>query len=303
MTLRKVSEKAGVAIDTVRKALRDDPSIRSYLKDRVLKAAEALDYQPNLIARALREKALQVVPLSVNELENPFFGSLAIHLSQCLSDRGLEPALCLDAEHLMKLSRTLSPCGSILGSGYSEEAVRKLSKRQKVVNVGVEMKAIPGVGLVFIDFKDAYQSIARNLKQRGRRKVAVHSVTMGKNYPKGTRNKYSAAVRSLRGADLKIVRIGSQDFFEDFRLIPEYLATHPHAVDTVVCENDQIATRLYGALMSRGIRVPDDVLLVGCDANFMMPGTWSIRIDTKVLAQEAVGLLLRLLHGEKIRPP
>ncbi|MEI6168050.1 MAG: LacI family DNA-binding transcriptional regulator [bacterium] len=300
MTLRKVAEKAGVAIDTVRKALRDDPTIRSYLKERVLKAAEEIDYHPNLVARALREKALQIVPISVNELQNPYFGSLALHLSQCLSEQGLEPALCLDAEHLLKLSRTLSPCGSILGYGYSDEAVRLLGKRQKVVSVGVEMKTIPGMGMVFIDFAEAYQSIAKTLKRMGRRSVAVHSITMADYVQRGeTSRKFGAAINSLSESGLKLVRIDGRDFFTDLEVIPRFLAAHPRALDTVICENDQVATRLYGALMSRGIRVPEDVLIVGCDANLMMPGTLSIKIDTKAVAQEAVGLLLRLLDGVK----
>lgn len=304
MTLRKVAAKAGVAIDTVRKALRDDPTIRSYLKVRVLQAAEELDYHPNLIARALREKALQIVPISVNELENPYFGNLARNLSQRLSDQGLEPALCLDSEHLLKLSRTLSPCGSIVGYGYSDAVVRTLSKRQKIVNVGVEMNCIPGVGLVFIDFTDAYQCVARGLKRLGRRKVAVHSGTMSLYEQRGAVScKYGAALDGLRGAGLEIVRIADRDYFDDYEAIPGFLATHPRALDTVICENDQVAARLYGALMSRGICVPRDVMIVGCDANMMMPDTWSLKIDTEVVAHEAVRLLVRMLGGEKKLSP
>ena len=304
MTLRRVSEKAGVAIDTVRKALRDDPTIRSYLKDRVLKAAEEIDYHPNLIARALREKNLQVVPISVIELENPYFGSLARHLSKCLADNGLEPALCLDAGHLLKLSRTLSPCGSILGYGYSEDHVRLLSKRQKVVNIGVQMKPMPGVGLVYLDFNPAYRDLISALKVKGCRRILLQSLTMSQYRSRGeVSGKFQSTLDALTESGLELVKRGTEEFFDDLGSILTYLESTPHGVDAIVCENDQVAALLYGELGRRGIRVPDDMMLAGCDGNLMLSGTFSIKIDTAVIAGESVGLLLSLLNGEKRNDP
>ena len=306
MTLRKVAERAGVAIDTVRKALRDDPTIRAYLKDRVLKAAEEIDYHPNLVARALREKALRVVPISVTELENPYFGNLARHLSQELADKGLEPALCLGADHLIKMSRTLSPCGSILGYGYSEDTVQCLCKRQKVVNVGVEMRTMPGVGLVLVDFADAYLSIARALSAQRRRKVILHSSTLERYRRAGSSsNKFEATLRGLKQAGLKHVIVNGHECVDDQRMfsLPGLLVDHPQMFDTVICENDLHAAALYGAFTAKGIRVPEDVMIVGCDDNLVLPGLWTVRINTQVLAQTAVSLLLRLLDGESRLEP
>ena len=54
MTLNKVAEEAGVALDTARRALNGAPGVRPYLRERVLRAAAKLDYHPNLVARGLR---------------------------------------------------------------------------------------------------------------------------------------------------------------------------------------------------------------------------------------------------------
>src|SRR5574344_122877 len=99
MTLGKVAERAGVAVDTARKALRHDPSVRPYIKERVLKAAMELDYHPNLVARALRGNNLQIVPIAVLELGEFYYGELASQISRQLVQIGMEPALCFNPRH------------------------------------------------------------------------------------------------------------------------------------------------------------------------------------------------------------
>ena len=58
MTLRCVAEKAGVAVDTARKVLRGDPSVRPYIRQRVQRVIRQTGYRPNLVARALRQSHL-----------------------------------------------------------------------------------------------------------------------------------------------------------------------------------------------------------------------------------------------------
>ena len=64
-TLRDVAAEAGVAINTTRKVLSDDPTVRPYIRQRVLAAARKLRYRPNLLARALRTRELNLVPITV----------------------------------------------------------------------------------------------------------------------------------------------------------------------------------------------------------------------------------------------
>lgn len=304
MTLKNVANRAGVAIDTVRKALRDDPTIRPYLKERVMRAAEELDYHPNLVARALRERALPVVPISVTELENPYFGSLARHLSRTLSDEGLEPALCLDAEHLMKLCRTLAPCGSILGYGYAIEHVKALSKRQKLVIIGAHLQPVPGVAAVEVDFGPAYKSVITTLARRGCHRIAIQSNTVRLYQTRASRaSKIGAVAQAASAAGVVLVEQNGDDFFDRIEDVLGFIDAHPGEVDAVICENDQVAARLIATLWARGLRVPDDIAVVGCDANLVLTGALTVRIDTLQIARGAVSLLMRLLGGEKQPDP
>ena len=77
MTLAQVAQKANVAIATASKVFNNDKSVRSYLRERVLEAAAELNYQPSMMARALRKKQTNIVTLGIMQLENPYFGALA----------------------------------------------------------------------------------------------------------------------------------------------------------------------------------------------------------------------------------
>lgn len=299
MTLGKVAKHAGVAVDTARKVLREDPSVRFYLRERVLKSASELDYQPNLVARALRDKSLRLVPISVLELSQIYFGTLAANLSRCLVDIGMEPALCFNPEHLMRMSRSLSTSASILATGFDEGTVRALSKRQKVVTVDSNLRSMPSVGNVAIDFASAYAKVVRALLARGFRRIAISSPFHHECRVNGwVDTKLTAALRIFREAGLTPVGPAGQDVFPSARAFGEWLDGHPGSVDAVLCQNDIEAAHVIGELAVRKLRTPDDVLVVGCDANCLLRGIWSVRLDTAWLAAETVRLLQRLLGGE-----
>ena len=158
-TLGQVAKRAGVANDTARRALQGDSSVRSYLKERVDQAARDLDYHPNLLARALRGNPLNLVPISVLELSQMYFGGLASSLSRRLVAMGMEPALCFNPEHLMRMSQTLFTSASILATGFDERIVRALARRQVVVTLDSALPPIPRVGNVAIDFATTYRGV------------------------------------------------------------------------------------------------------------------------------------------------
>jgi LacI family transcriptional regulator len=299
MTLGKVAKHAGVAVDTARKVLREDPSVRFYLRERVLKAAHELDYQPNLVARALRDKSLRLVPISVLELNQLYFGGLASHLSRSLVEIGMEPALCFNPEHLMRMSRSLSTSASILATGFDEATIRALCKRQKVVTVDSNLRGMPAVGNVEIDFVEAYGHVVRTLVAHGRRRIAISSSHFHLSRAKGWKEtKFGPVLTYLREMGVGPAGSAEHGVFASSSVLAAWMHEHPGAVDAVLCENDVEAAHLIGELAARRLRTPDDVLVVGCDANCMLRGMWSLKLDTAWLAAEAVRLLQRLLDGE-----
>lgn len=300
MSLGKVAEKAGVALVTARKVLRQEKSVRPYIRERVLDAMRELDYHPNMVARALRDKSLRVVPISVANLGEYYFGEFASRISRQLVEIGMEPALCFNSAHLMKMCLSFSTSGSILVTGTDlGTVVHELSKRQKVVTIDSNLPAMPSVGNVSIEFARAYRHLTEITLERGLRRIAIVSghfiLCLRNGWPA---QKFPMVLEVLASAGLDTVGPDPGHVFASSAELGLWLDRHPGTVDAVFCENDLDASRVVGAMAARGLRTPDDILVVGCDNNCKVEGAWSIKLDTEIMAREAVAILKRLLDGE-----
>ena len=300
MTLCDVAERAGVALNTARRALHGAPSVRPYIRERVQQAARELDYHPNLLARALKESALRVVPISVINLDEIYFGSLAGHLSRCLVKAGMEPALCFNPEHLLRMSRSLSTSASILAAGFDVAIIRALALRQKVVTVDSRLNPMPHVGNVEVDFPSVYRQAVQALLATGRRRIALCSSYYLVAAAQGwTDPKFDTVLAVLHEAGVKPVMPPRAAAFATPAAFGAWLdARAKPGIDALFCQNDMTAVRAVGELAARGLRTPDDLLVIGCDNNQVVPGMWSIDVNTAAMAKDAVDLLQLLLNGE-----
>src|SRR5512144_525933 len=87
-TLKDVAVKAGASVATASRAISGSTLVAEETRLRVLEAASALNYQPNLQARALRRRASRVIGLVLPNLANAYYTALADTISQSLAQRG-----------------------------------------------------------------------------------------------------------------------------------------------------------------------------------------------------------------------
>ena len=295
MTLGKVAEQAGVAPDTARRALRNEPSVRPYIRERVMRAAEQLDYHPNLIARALRDKNVNLTPISMYAFSQYYFGMLAYSFARKLVDIGMEPALCYDSEHMLRVCKSFRARGCLLAFGVPRELAAELGRTCKLVTLNANDPEF-SAGNVVVDLRGAYRRLARRLLETGRRRVAFVSG----EYTRGRRmgwphEKFPVVLGTLKKEGLAPA---GGDVFESAEAFGAWLAGGRKKVDAVLCEEDLTAAKVAGEIARMGLRTPEDALVVGCDANLMLPGTWSVKLDTEVIAGMAVDLLRRALDRE-----
>lgn len=301
VTLADVAKHAGVSVGAVRKVIRGDDSVRPYIKTLVTKAVKTLDYKPNLVARALSDKRLNLIPIYVHVLNEYYFGNLASHLSRHLVQRGMEPALCFNAEHLLHMSRSFSTAGSVLVGGLCADNVYDLSERQKIVTIHAHIPTVPGVGNVRIDFVGAYRALTQMMLVRGRRNIALVSAQYLECVKNGwIANKFPFVFDMLGDAGLATAGPSARHVFASEKELGAWLDAHPGSVDAVFCENDMEAGKVALALAVRGIKMPTDILVAGCDDNHRPLGAWSVRLDTAAIAEKTVELLCRLLNGENV---
>lgn len=299
-----VARRADVALDTARRALQGAPSVRSYLRERVLRAAHELDYQPNLVARGLKSHTLRMVTLAAPDFRQLYFATLSHSLSVRLADAGMEPVLSFDMSHATRIARSFSTCASILLTAATRDIIQRLSDRQAVVTINTsEHVDRPNVANVAIDFAGAYRRLVLALHAAGRRRMAVLSHhylrCLQEGWPK---EKVPHVFDTLRELGLAPVGPAGAEVpvFGEAQALVAQLASAPGSINAVICENDVAAGLLIAEFARVGLRSPDDVIVVGCDGNFPARGIWTLRLDTDELADRAFRLLQGLLMGEPI---
>ena len=299
MTLRSVAEKAGVAVDTARKVLRGDPTVRPYIRQRVQRVIRQTGYRPNLVARALRQSHLDLVPLSVMRLDIPYFGRLATRMSELLVDWGAEPALCLDASHLMAMCRSYATRGCIIMNHIDEDDLKELARTQRVVVVNQAVPEVDDVSRIEIDFESSYRALAEAVLARGRRRIAIVSGFYLEAGRRGwLRQKFPVVLETLAARGLAAVGPEPGHVFADAASFAAWLRAHPGGADVVLCENDRAGAAAVGELAKLGLSTPRDVLVAGCDADIPVPGMWTIRPDTELLAAKAVETLRAMIDED-----
>jgi len=295
ITLSKLAKYANVSVKTASKVFSGDPSVRPYIKDMVLKAAKELDYRPNLLAQALRSKTLKIVSYHIAELENPFFGALFQAIEKSFAEKGYLTLPSGGIGWVNEVNRMFFACGTVMGGAIAEH-IRMLVQHGPVISVGA-MEPQPDVASnLAIDFEWAYEALADKAVASGRRKIALLSDAVGA--PVNYHLKFRFLERRLAKHGVKIIKGQASGCYVKPAEIVSLLKAKPGSVDAVFCANDVTAAKLMYALAVEGLRIPGDVLVVGCDGNYVIDGMWSVYCDVEAIAAKTVDLMLSELAGK-----
>lgn len=288
ITLAEVAKDAQVAVMTASRAMRGDPSVRPYLRERVMASAQRLDYHPNTMARALSNRASDVISLFLYNLDNPYFGTLAEKINNLLFNRGFVPMVANSGAYIDRLNRQTFARGSILMTPDPEVADGLWA--QSAV-VAIMPKGTVRCPRADIDFEGAYAEVARALIAHGRRRYAIYDTVT----PSGESSQYYRLFfRLMRDAGTPVP---DRPIQTDLDAVARIVCAGD--VDAVLCENDLYAARLVAALARQGIRTPEDVVIVGRDGTLPLRGVWGLGLDYDALAEGIVALLCQQVEGDR----
>lgn len=306
VTSADVARRAGVSRSAVSRTFTEGASVSPDTRAKVLKAAQELGYQVNMLARSMIQRQTNLVGVVVAGFDNPFLMSLLGPLTHQLATRQLAPLL-MDASEPADLTRTLRHllqyriAGTILTSGAppTELAKEYLRLRIPVTMINREPD-LEGVDVVSSDNREGGALAARALREAGacnllflNSPTATHS---GRERSAGFSRALATDVRRgvVRCRRAVAPGLGYQGGFEAARAL---LAAGPTAVDGVFCVNDAMACGLIdGARQLHGRRIGDDLSVVGFDdiplASQAAYSLTTVRQDVNVLAAEAVECLV-----------
>lgn len=313
VTLKDVAELAGVSVKTVSNVVNGYAFVKAENRRRVEEALASTGYRPNLGARNLRRGRTGFVALVVPELSVPYFAELTglvisaaqrydwnvlIEQTQGVRDRERATLAAL-GPHLVD-GALVSP-EALVESDFAELApgVPMVMLGEHAVEVPFDRVAIDNVG--------AARAAVNHLITLGRKRIAV----IGDNPRRGTAALRLAGYRAeLAAAGLPfvahLVAPASNYHRRDGAEAMRALLDHPEPPDAVFCFNDLLAVGALFAAAERGVRVPQDVAVVGFDgteeAAYSRPSLTTISPDKAAIAHTAIELVQERISVVPGRP-
>lgn len=323
-TIQDVAQRAGVAIGTVSRAFNDYPDIRPETKQRIVKAARELGYTPNVSARNLSAKKPPNIGLIISGLlEGNSKDNIAyMHLQGALSyatEHGLEMALyATDSAEQKKKSYTEfcsqhSISGTILSGITTDDAYFDELMDSGIPTVLLDVPIHnEKVGWVSIDNRAAAKEAIEYLLSLGHRELLI---VCGKK----NADVNSARMQGVLDACVEARLTAKEsdclycDFSEElaYERVRERLRNPGRMPDAIFCFSDLMALGAMRAVREAGMRIPEDVSLVGFDGlplcELTVPPLTSVSQDMRRMGYEAAAMLHGLMEhrckgGHRVLP-
>ncbi|HEV2778774.1 MAG TPA: LacI family DNA-binding transcriptional regulator [Actinophytocola sp.] len=313
-TVHDVARRAGVSTATVSRALSNSAKLQPATLQRVQRAIEELGYLPNGAARGLTSRRTRVLALCFLDLGDPesdagddamlYIDGVVRGMERAARERGYAILIgaVQDPDAALDLAVSLASRSDgivLLGQAAPTSAIQRL-KRLPVVVVAGRCEDDQGrIDQVRVDNAGGITALVRHLVDaHGHRDLL---------YLGGPADSPDAAERLdafLAVAGDRARKPWSGDFTQHAGLVAARALTD--LPDAIVCANDQMAIGMIAGLRERGIRVPEDVAVVGFDGidlgRHIQPALTTVRQPMQPIGAAAVTLLERRLHTPD-RPP
>ncbi len=309
ITIRDVAREAGVSIATVSNALNGSDVVQPKTREHVLEAAKRLNYIPNANGRQLRAARTHNIGLFVTSMTGSYYGDMADSIHYLCRRHGYELEIFIvdEDKSLMPRLRGRSIDGAVIMFGALSAADKKQLRTSAVPIVFMDQEmAGSNISSVIYESFEHGRMAARYLLGLGHRRL-MHIYGVPNNYDSVQRLSGFESVLKEAGVSLPKERVLSGRFERAaaYRSMHRYLQEGHPLPDAVFASNDLSAMGCMEALKEYGIRVPEDISVIGCDdhilARYVTPALTTIRTHMEELGVEAAKEVFRLIAGEEGR--
>ncbi|MCH5271521.1 MAG: LacI family DNA-binding transcriptional regulator [Lachnospiraceae bacterium] len=310
VTIKEVAKEAGVSISTVSNALNDVDVLHPDTKAHVLEVAKRLHYIPNLNGRNLKSGATKVIGMFVTYMGGPYMGALADSMAKECSVAGYELNVFVTARNQSIMANLLGHRvdGAVIdGSILTKEEENALQEAElPVVYLNKEIAGAYQAG-VFFDSYEAGRMAAKHLLSKGFKRLGF--IKGNDNYDGKERSRGFFSVLEEQHISLEEEFILQGGFMRDlsYRNTKRFLESRGMSKENLpqafFAANDLSAIGCMEALLQAGLRIPEDIGLMGCDDieldKYLQPALTTIRTNFEEQGIQAVRALLEMLAGEK----
>lgn len=316
-TLRDVAEHAQVSLRTVSNVIRGYQHVSEKMRTRVLASIEELDYRPNPVARTLRTGRTGVLALIVPEIDVPYFSELARYVIDAAAEFGYRVMIDQtghdherERELLTSTDRRMLFDGLLFSPLVTRSELLEMNERSTMPLVLLGEHEFDGhFDHVAIDNVQAARDATRHLLDLGRTRIAAVGAQPDESYatPQQRTAGYEAALQEAGlSPDRRLVVAATHYRRADGYAATQALMASSQPPDAIFCYSDLLAMGALRAAYDAGLRVPEDVAIIGIDdieeGRYSRPSLSTVSLDTEFLAHEAVARIAARI-AEPDAPP
>ena len=309
-TIRDVAIIAGVSIATVSRVINGNYPVSDDAQARVLQAMTEVGYRPNALARGLRRQRTQLIGVLTPKINDSHLGTFNYIVEKTLFAKHYRTVLCSTEEELERETAYVESLLQQRVDGvimfpreYSRKNVELLLKENiPVVLIERKLPDLPAHHIMVTNYEGGYVGM-RHLIDLGHREIAIFTAYT-KRYP--MRERIQGALDALSDAGIELppehyltIDTDEPRFEIGYREASEVLShkSRPTAIFALI---DEIAIGALNALVGAGIKVPEEISLVGFDnitlASVVFPALTTVAQPTVQMAETAGAILMRALE-------
>ncbi|MFG2986877.1 LacI family DNA-binding transcriptional regulator [Streptomyces sp. NPDC048258] len=314
-TLDEVAARAGVSRTAASRVINNAPHVSRAKREAVQRAVRELDFVPNPSAQALASRRVGAVVLAVSSDEpglfaDPFFAEVVVGVSAALEQTELELILLLantprGRERFERLLRSRRADGVMLMALRGDDPLGRLGEE---VDLPVVFGGLPLTGeptwYVDADNRGGARLAAEHFARTGRRRPVMIT---GQVDARAAVAREQGFTEGLVLSGLPLLGVEPGQFTEDggAEAMERLLRAHPDP-DAVFAASDAMAIGALRTLRERGLRVPEDVALIGfndlASARHTSPPLTTVHQPVRALGQEMARMLVSAIEGHRPTP-
>ena len=310
VTLKTVAEHVGVTPGTVSAVLNNSPASRSFpphTKNRILAAARELNYRPNFFARSLRVKRTYTIGVITEEIGDPYGGMIVSGSEQYLRQRDFF-FLAVAHRHETKLLQTYAHLLLERGVEGFITVDTSISEPPPLPTIAVAgHRQMKGVTNLILDHWSAAEMALGHLHELGHKEIALMK---GPPSSSDSEDRWKALLEACRHMGIHpdpnlMVRLKGDKVTPDlgYVFVKKLLSANPRPFTALFAYNDTSAMGAIRAINEAGLRVPEDISVVGFDdiesAAYSNPALTTVRQPLQKMGEIAAQTLLNRIENRE----
>lgn len=313
MTIKDIAKEAGYSVGTVSRVLNGSENVSEEAKKKVMEVVEKHHFQLNSNAKLLKQQSSQGIAIIIKGTQNMLFAAMQEQMQTLIEKHGYASMMFYIGEDdnevqiARQICRERRPLGILfLGTNkeYFMESFHRITVPCVMVTNSAEGLEVENLSWVTTDDKEAAKVAVNHLFSLGHKNIGVLGGNVEKSYTSFSRFMGAKEAFEEHNTVFDEERQYVTAYFsisEGYRAMEKLLEKMPE-VTAVFAMADVMAIGAIRAIHDRGMRVPEDISVIGFDGidigRYMMPRLTTIRQHREAIANRSVEVLLGCIEGQ-----